>query len=270
VTGRILAMLAIVVPAHAWAWSQATTEEGHPLHWQSECVWYTLSSAGSDDVGDLDALRAAVRSGFEAWNVDGSAVRFADGGLSECERAGYRPGKPHANLVAWLDDEWPYGTGHGDPFAVTSVYYDTTTGEILDADVEFNGVDFTWSTGGEPGVADVWNTMAHEAGHVLGLDHSDVAEATMYGFSVPGDTAKRDLHDDDLAGIRSIYPAGTELGPCPPPPEAGALCMGGSGGCSCAVCADRDAASSRHCWLLALAIACVAFLRARQRRRRRS
>jgi hypothetical protein len=228
----VLALACIAGEAHAF--NRAYTESGAPLHWVDECVYFTLAAPGSDDVDDFDALTEAVRRGFEAWNVDCSAMRYVYGGVSDCSGAGYSPGRPHANLVIWLEDEWPYEVDLGDALAATSVYYDPDTGEILDADVEFNGVDFEWTTDGVPGRRDVWNTMAHEAGHVLGLDHADIEGATMYVYSVPGDTDKRDLDPDDEDGVCTIYAEGTDLAPCSPPPGDGALCRGDSSGCSCA------------------------------------
>ncbi|MFW5878805.1 MAG: matrixin family metalloprotease, partial [Myxococcota bacterium] len=55
---------------------------------------------------------------------------------------------------------------------------------------------------------DVANTVAHEAGHALGLDHSEYVQATMYPSASLGDTNKRDLHEDDIQGLCDIYPAG--------------------------------------------------------------
>ncbi|MBW2262088.1 MAG: matrixin family metalloprotease [Deltaproteobacteria bacterium] len=253
------------VAAEAHAFNRALTERGAPLHWVEECVYFTLAAPGSDDVDDLEALTEAVRRGFEVWNVDCSAMRFVYGGDSDCLEAGFTPGRPHANLVIWLEDEWPYDVDLGDALAATSVYYNPDTGEILDADVEFNGVDFEWTTEGLPGRRDVWNTMAHEAGHVLGLDHVDIEEATMYVFSVPGDTQKRDLDPDDVDGVCTIYAPGTDLEPCPPPPGDGALCRGGSSGCSCAVPGGAGAAPARLALLVLIAVTAIAVASRRRR-----
>jgi len=253
------AALAIAcISGEVHAFSHAYTERGAPLHWTQECVYFTLSSAGSDDVLDLEALTQAVRLGFEAWNVDCSAMRYVYGGVSECRRAGFTPGRPQANLVIWIEDEWPYEVDLGDALAATSVYYDPDTGQILDADVEFNGVDFTWSTDGTPGHRDVWNTMSHEAGHVLGLDHSDLEEATMYVYSEAGDMEKRDLHDDDVEGVCTIYESGTELEPCSEPPGDGALCRGETSDCSCAVPGSDGPARARLVLLALVALAATA------------
>ena len=250
--GLALVLAAALAPPAAGAWNQATTESGLPLHWEESCVYFTLADVGSDDVPDIEALHAAVREGFLAWNVDCSALTVIDGGLSECSRARYRSGNKQANLVVWIEEDWPFAHDEGDPYAVTSVHYERDTGAILDADVEFNGVDFTWGTTGDPEVSDVWNTMAHEAGHVLGLDHSSTLDATMYPYALVGETYKRDLWRDDVDGICAIYPLEVELEPCPDPPGPAALCMIDGSGCSCAVLASRDPSCALVIGLVAL------------------
>ncbi|BDG07001.1 matrixin family metalloprotease [Anaeromyxobacter paludicola] len=54
---------------------------------------------------------------------------------------------------------------------------------------------------------DVQNTVTHELGHVLGLDHPPLAGATMSATATPGETSKRVLAASDVAGICTAYPA---------------------------------------------------------------
>ena len=49
--------------------------------------------------------------------------------------------------------------------------------------------------------------MTHEAGHLLGLDHSGLVSSVMGPFAVPNQTHQRVLMYDDVAGITQIYPA---------------------------------------------------------------
>ena len=53
---------------------------------------------------------------------------------------------------------------------------------------------------------DLQNVLTHELGHLLGLgeDMTDV-DATMYAFSQPGETGKRDLEVVDKDSIASLY-----------------------------------------------------------------
>ncbi len=129
--------------------------------------------------------------------------------------------------------------------ALTSVLYDPETGRIVDADIEVNGWDgqgtgtslsgpsgpphgwyFTcdkqggWpqcTTYGQAGCyyLDLQNTLTHEVGHFIGLAHpcegksctQALEPVTMFPLTAPGDLEKRTLHEDDIAGLCTIYPA---------------------------------------------------------------
>jgi MYXO-CTERM domain-containing protein len=79
--------------------------------------------------------------------------------------------------------------------------------------------------------ADLQNTITHEAGHVLGLWHTDTASATMWAYADLREIVKRDLDADDVAGLCAIYPAGEAPTTCPglDLPE----CQGSGSGCGC-------------------------------------
>ena len=96
------------------------------------------------------------------------------------------------NDVAWLELRGCCTLG------VT--WFGTSTDE---ADVALN-TKFSWSTDGVNDF-DVETVFLHENGHVVGLGHSDVLEAVMYA-SYQG--VRHYLHQDDIDGITSLYPAG--------------------------------------------------------------
>jgi hypothetical protein len=54
----------------------------------------------------------------------------------------------------------------------------------------------------------------HEAGHLLGLDHTPVTDAVMYAFS--SQCNPLNLHPDDVDGINCIYSNGAGCGACVP------------------------------------------------------
>ena len=94
-------------------------------------------------------------------------------------------------------------------------------GQIIDADIYFrNDGQATFATPGAlasaPGAYYLESLLAHEIGHVFGLDHSGVWRAIMFPFAPsPGtflgtrpsvSAPDAPLADDDRAGLRSLYP----------------------------------------------------------------
>jgi hypothetical protein len=108
----------------------------------------------------------------------------------------------------------------GDPgtTARTRVFYAPESGEITEADIVINplpyaadGTAIQFSTDGSPGTYDLESTLAHEIGHLLGLNHSRVIGATMqptqalngtYGRPA---TSERSLSEPDRAALANLY-----------------------------------------------------------------
>jgi MYXO-CTERM domain-containing protein len=259
--------------------------EGSPQHWESRCLSFGVQNAGSplrhisyrvvDDI---------MRKAFSQWmNADcggGAHPSFemwdlgAPYGGIICDSPEFNALKPNANVVMFRDHDWPY-EGVKWMLAQTSTIFDTRTGALLDADIEINSFkqNITTTDLVAPDSQDLQAILTHEAGHFLGLAHSNNEKATMFHNYEAGDLNYRSLHPDDMAGICAVYPPDRDAPMCvaPSPPHGFSLYCGGGDedgtasatGCTCSMPATK------HVSLLAIAgVAAVAAGAVGRRRRR--
>ncbi len=229
----IAGLIAIFAPASVSAFVQTMTcdasgqyqcgpgETPKPVRWADRCVHYYVNEAHTADISDDSRTIAAVQRSFTTWNeVEGTEFLIEYAGLTNEDRAEHvdaRGPEGNANVVVWRDTDWPYASRTA--FAITSVTFDPGTGLIADADIELNSESHRFTTGSEGVIVDVSNTITHEVGHFLGLDHTAIKEATMYGSAPEGETEKRSLHPDDVAGLMATYPAVGIVPACPDVPD---------------------------------------------------
>ncbi len=196
----------------SYAFTRTMDEDppGKCLWWVDREVGYYLNAQCSDDFTPAERATCieSVKASFQAWsNVNCSDFGFLYMGLTDSVAVGFDSVdlESNTNLVLWQESEWVHPP---DALGITTNTFDTRDGSVVDSDIELNGVNWHFSADGNPYRIDVQNTITHEAGHVVGLDHSPVFDATMYPTASDGDIAKRDLHIDDINGICFIYPIG--------------------------------------------------------------
>jgi len=124
------------------------------------------------------------------------------------DEVGYRRTGKNRNTVRFSADGDPLANG---ALAITVITFDAHAKQILDADVVLNGehgFDFYDHDARSEGRStyDLQNVLTHEFGHLLGLGEDFVDEdATMFAYSQPGETGKRDLEVVDKDSIASLY-----------------------------------------------------------------
>ncbi len=100
----------------------------------------------------------------------------------------------------FFEHDWPVGD---EALAVATSWADES-GNVLAYDIRINGT-VPWSTTGAGDAFDLQAAVAHEVGHVLGLEHSSDTEATMYASHSLGEDWRQVLHEDDRAAIQFVY-----------------------------------------------------------------
>ena len=176
------------------------------IAWPSRCLLLHVNEVASQELS-LEVAQAALERSTQAWNeVSCSDFQMSFGGLTNEDRVGYTSGaKGNANVIMFRDEGWSHSRGI---LALTSVTYAPSSGAIVDADIEFNSQSYELTAVDPPGVAiDFENTLTHELGHFLGLDHSTVIGSTMFATAPEGEIDKRTLAGDDIEGFCEIYPA---------------------------------------------------------------
>ena len=200
-------------------------DDGPSLFWNKRDLTYAINSDLYNSLPD-ERVRYAIEKSFLTWQeVYCSDINFSSS-LSDSSLVGYdwRVPTDNENLIVFRNgasddklDKWRHDERS---MALTTTTFNSLTGEILDSDIEFNGVNFKFSAC-EPQENDcfvsydIQNILTHEIGHFLGLDHppkyqTGASETTMYYLSPKGELKKRSLHIDDINALCFIYP---EAGP---------------------------------------------------------
>ncbi|KAA3604854.1 MAG: hypothetical protein DWQ01_19795 [Planctomycetota bacterium] len=179
---------------------------GKKLKWPDNELTWQWNSSGSDDISDASE-EAAVVQAFRSWeSVSASRIRFQRKSNTTSKNVG-----ASSHLVLFDENNhtgyFPIGTGI---VAITPIAYNPSNGTILDADIIFNGRDWTWSTTGHAGSFDVQDVATHEIGHFMGLDHSPAVCASMWPYVSPGQWLHRSLSPDDRSGAVALASNGNE------------------------------------------------------------
>lgn len=212
------------------------------LWWATTPITFVQSDAGNS-VTTGDTEFGAITGSFETWNIAGrdcSSMRFVESPRTTSRAVGFdASGQNNTNIVLFRErlctdvvetsnpcwraqtcgndyDCWFYST---DVIALTTTTFDSNTGRVYDGDIELNAgrFYFTTTTGDTCSAAspsqacvstDVQNTMTHEIGHLIGLDHTQALGSTMNPSADLGDTNKRRVDSGTLDYLCNAYPVG--------------------------------------------------------------
>jgi hypothetical protein len=213
-------------------------------------TWYQ-SSVGNPQTKPTGAELEAVRRSFQSWQeifTSCGNLSLEEGGQVDERKVGYEVGGDNRNVVlfrlrrcgdtnvvpatdpCWKDDScgnaydcWSNDT---QTIAVTLTTYDEKSGIIYDSDIELNSPGFFFTTADSGGLCspptvtmncistDVQNTVTHEVGHLLGLDHTNNPGSTMNPRAPPGETSKRTIDPGSSDFVCKTYPKGQASQSC--------------------------------------------------------
>ena len=205
----LTALLVAILPGAANAYNVRLTDSGQIVRWQSERVELRLDSSLAA-LGDEDAVHRAIIEAIDTWQESGLLPPDLSIISTDDAEHGFELGGRNTNDIIAITGDWPYSEHYA---AVTITTYDSYTGALIDADIVFNA-NRDWSVGGnpEPYQQDLLDVATHEVGHLIGLEHSENSEATMYAEGPRGSTARRTLHFDDLDALTAAYGPPPALG----------------------------------------------------------
>lgn len=192
-----------------WAASQYPADPPRGLRWSrgTEVRYGVVGDVPANL--DLPRFAAAVDAAFTTWERPCSSLTFD---RLPAPRDLPTPAVDGQNTIRYELNAIPPEVDPAHVIAFTSVIGALCNGTLTEVDVTFNGVGFTWSDALDaPDDRDIETIMLHEAGHLLGLDHTADMGAIMFAQNV--ERVRRGLAQDDLDGVCSLY-APDRDGPC--------------------------------------------------------
>jgi hypothetical protein len=294
----MLMLFQLTTPAHAYV--RAVTDFGVPLWWRSPCISMDIYLGSPPPTLTADQFWKASQLAAQAWSHGDIACTGVSISMNKKTESTAAVGLDLKNVIVFSQDAWCQQSTSPEPaaptcyaanaMAVTTLFKNNTTGEIVDADMEINAVNFAWAdllvnpTLANGNTADFQNTLTHEHGHVIGLTHNcysandgpaplmdntgnpemvcgsadvpaSVIDATMYPVVATSDTDRRTLSPDDRQAACDLYPSSQST------------CGAGSGQ-GCSVAGPTSGAPDRA-WAvgfgfcLGLALAAIALRRSR-------
>ncbi len=205
-TASIFCLAVLLTASDAQAWEIKNTSQGGAIRWPDGTVQIDLSMEAEAYGISSKTGENSVESAFLTWSEEVSERLQLQFVKSETSLA---PGRDGRSVVLWATHPGDFV----DPEALATTYltYTTSTGEITEADIVINAVDYEWTVVGNEFLPchdryDLQNILAHETGHFFGLSHSkDHRESTMFPSAGQCETSKRGLAEDDKAGMVFLY-----------------------------------------------------------------
>jgi hypothetical protein len=216
----LVALLAFVVSSQPSSFELPAASQERLIRWPTKNIQIALSTslnAPSPAIKPGSDVLGAVERALASWSRAAN-IKFVELPTKEQSVSPMNSGDGISLITVAATAENLALFGEGNTTARTRVFYDPDTAAISEADIVINpypysgeGESLQFSTDGTPGTYDLESTLAHEIGHLLGLNHSHVIGATMQAsqalngtYGLPAIT-ERTLSEADEAAVRSLY-----------------------------------------------------------------
>lgn len=186
---------------------------GTPISWYGRCIGFSANLAGTTQLS-ADDFTTAFDQAFQKWalvDCGGGAhpsIQVFTLRQTTCAVSDYNGEGPNVNAIYFTDNGWEAKSEKelDGVIAKTKAHF-VKSGEIVDADIALNSARHDFTVTDDVGTVryDLVSVLTHEVGHFLGLDHSDDPQAVMY-WQYSSGTLNRDLHQDDIDAICTVYP----------------------------------------------------------------
>ena len=200
-TPGVLALCLFFIPSQLIAFTVLKAPNGQPLRWEHPTIPFYIGPL-SDDAPEDEQIDAIIESAYTWEEAAEGRLTIEFMGFTDIN---YEERKDE-NVIFAVQSGWVFSDS---AVAITRTW-GLSSGEIEGFDMHLNDEISNFSTEDEPpqGRTDLQNTVTHEFGHALGLDHSNDPAACMYSTAIRGETSKRSLSEDDIAALNWLYSSG--------------------------------------------------------------
>ena len=213
--------LAAFTGATARAYTPTVTESGVPVRWKGGRVKLDLAGNPQNQSGVAAGdFQASVVRSLRRWEgASSGAIQFDYWQGTDSSK--FVPASEYDGLSAIYFASNARSDPHltSNVLGLTQVWYDTTSGQILETDIVLNDKNFRFTTSAsdtsgyglgssmalsQSNKVFIENVITHELGHAFGLSHSGGLQSTMLFMESP---EQAHLGCDEAAAVRAVYPA---------------------------------------------------------------
>jgi hypothetical protein len=223
----LMAILAFVTSSQPSSFDMPASAQDREIKWPVRIIQIAVSTSllsPSPAIKPDSDVSGAVHRALASWSRAAN-IKFVEVS-SKRQSVSPTSGGDGVSLITVAPTEDNVGLfAKGNMTARTRVFYGPDTGEINEADIVINpypysdtGAALQFSTDGTPGTYDLESALAHEIGHLLGLNHSHVIGATMQAtqalngtYGLPAIT-ERTLSEADESAVRNLYGSREKIG----------------------------------------------------------